>query len=112
MADHARCVGQLIKATAVVCSDGESFTDDFDFPEALTLRIHPDAGDVKRWMDNDHMDPWYFVELVHAPPACQKILNDHKAHVVAVYGPAYHVDGSYEKPEWKVLAPQSAPPGS
>lgn len=104
LADHRALVGRHIKATSVVCSDGMSVTDEFMFPEPLTLSIDADDGDVKRWTDGDHCDPWYYVTLVSAPEVCQAILARDEAHVVAVYGPSYHLNGKYEKPDWKVVA--------
>lgn len=107
--EHAALVGALIKATSAVCSDGQSFVDDLDFPEPITLRITDDTNDLFRWMDDDHMDPWYFVELVEAPLASRAVLDEAGAHVVAVYGPSYRLDGSYEKPAWRLVCPPSDP---
>jgi hypothetical protein len=111
-AHHAALVGRIIKATSVVCSDGESWLHDLDFPEPLTLCIGDDASELRRWMDDDHLDPWYFVELVTAPPASRAVLDESAAHVVAVYGPSYRLDGTYEKPPWTlVLDAPRAPTG-
>ena len=92
--------GRTIRAWDVVCSNG---SDVDHLGEMVVLKIADDTDSVDRWTDDDHMDPWFYVSLVdgNIEPGW---------HVVAVYGPTYHIDGTVEPPTgWEVVEPAGEP---
>jgi hypothetical protein len=79
--DYEGIAGQLIQVHELDTNLGEVLY--FDPP--ITVRVT--AGDVIRWMDDEHLDPLYTVEPINP----EDIPPEHRDKWLTIYGRSYTI---------------------